>query len=69
VPFLRGVRARLALALVALVAVTAAVLGIGATVFVDARLHRDRLSPRLDAFFGSADSADTMSTQSRADRW
>lgn len=42
-PFLRGVRARLALALVALVAVTAAVLGIGAAVFVDARLHQQAL--------------------------
>lgn len=35
----RGVRARLAGALVLLVAVTAAVLGIGATAFVDARMH------------------------------
>jgi len=39
----RGVRARLAGALVLLVAVTAAVLGIGATVFVDASLHQQAL--------------------------
>ena len=36
----RGVRARLAGALVLLVAVTAVVLGVGASIFVDARLHR-----------------------------
>jgi two-component system sensor histidine kinase MtrB len=35
----RGVRARLAGALVLLVAVTAVVLGVGATLYVDARLH------------------------------
>jgi signal transduction histidine kinase len=40
----RGVRARLAGALVLLVAVTAAVLGVGATVFVDARLHQQTLA-------------------------
>jgi signal transduction histidine kinase len=40
---LRGVRARLSLTIVALVAVTAAVLGIGAYVFVDARLHQGAL--------------------------
>jgi signal transduction histidine kinase len=40
----RGVRARLAGALVLLVAVTAAVLGIGASVFVDARLHQQALA-------------------------
>jgi two-component system, OmpR family, sensor histidine kinase MtrB len=39
----RGVRARLAGALVLLVAVTAAVLGVGASAFVDARLHRQTL--------------------------
>jgi two-component system sensor histidine kinase MtrB len=39
----RGVRARLAGALVLLVAVTAVVLGIGATVFVDASLHQQAL--------------------------
>ncbi len=42
-PWLRGVRARLTLALVALVAVTAAVLGVGASVVVDARLHQQVL--------------------------
>ncbi len=36
---LRGVRARLAVTLVALVALTAAVLGVGASWFVDTRLH------------------------------
>jgi signal transduction histidine kinase len=40
----RGVRARLAGALVLLVAVTAAVLGIGASLFVDARLHQQTLA-------------------------
>jgi signal transduction histidine kinase len=40
----RGVRARLAGALVLLVAVTAAVLGVGASVFVDARLHQQTLA-------------------------
>ncbi len=40
----RGVRARLAGALVALVAVTAVVLGVGASVFVDARLHQQALA-------------------------
>jgi signal transduction histidine kinase len=40
----RGVRARLAGALVLLVAVTAAVLGVGATIFVDARLHQQMLA-------------------------
>jgi two-component system sensor histidine kinase MtrB len=40
----RGVRARLAGALVLLVAVTAAVLGVGASIFVDARLHQQTLS-------------------------
>ena len=40
----RGVRARLAGALVLLVAVTAAVLGVGATIFVDARLHQQTLA-------------------------
>ena len=39
----RGVRARLAGALVLLVAVTAIVLGVGASVFVDARLHQQAL--------------------------
>ena len=39
----RGVRARLAGALVLLVAVTAVVLGVGASVFVDARLHQQTL--------------------------
>jgi two-component system, OmpR family, sensor histidine kinase MtrB len=39
----RGVRARLAGALVLLVAITAAVLGVGASVFVDARLHQQTL--------------------------
>ena len=39
----RGVRARLAGALVLLVAVTAVVLGVGASVFVDARLHQQAL--------------------------
>ncbi|HEX7346675.1 MAG TPA: HAMP domain-containing sensor histidine kinase [Candidatus Limnocylindrales bacterium] len=39
----RGVRARLAGALVMLVAVTAVVLGVGASVFVDARLHQQAL--------------------------
>jgi signal transduction histidine kinase len=40
----RGVRARLAGALVLLVAATSIVLGIGATAFVDARLHQQALS-------------------------
>jgi two-component system sensor histidine kinase MtrB len=40
----RGVRARLAGALVLLVAVTAAVLGVGASLFVDARLHQQTLA-------------------------
>jgi two-component system, OmpR family, sensor histidine kinase MtrB len=40
----RGVRARLAGALVLLVALTAAVLGVGATIFVDARLHQQTLA-------------------------
>jgi signal transduction histidine kinase len=40
----RGVRARLAGALVLLVAVTAAVLGVGAFAFVDARLHQQTLA-------------------------
>lgn len=39
----RGVRARLAGALVLLVAVSAVVLGVGASVFVDARLHQQAL--------------------------
>ncbi len=39
----RGVRARLAGALILLVAVTAVVLGVGASVFVDARLHQQAL--------------------------
>ncbi len=43
-PGLRGVRARIAVALVALVALTAAVLGIGAYVFVDTRLHQQALA-------------------------
>ena len=47
-PFLRGVRARLTLALVALVAVTAAVLGLGASVVVDARLHQQVLDDAAD---------------------
>ncbi len=42
-PWPRGVRARLAGALVLLVAITAAVLGIGASIFVDARLHDQAL--------------------------
>src|SRR5689334_18415112 len=44
----RGVRARLAGALVLLVAGTAAVLGAGATVFVDARLHQQTLQDAAD---------------------
>ena len=40
----RGVRARLAGALILLVAVTAAVLGVGASLFVDARLHQQTLA-------------------------
>ena len=44
----RGVRARLAGALVLLVAATAAVLGIGATVVVDARLHQQTLQDAAD---------------------
>ena len=40
----RGVRARLAGALVLLVAATSIVLGLGATAFVDARLHQQALS-------------------------
>jgi two-component system sensor histidine kinase MtrB len=40
----RGVRARLAGALVLLVAATSIVLGVGATAFVDARLHQQALS-------------------------
>jgi two-component system sensor histidine kinase MtrB len=40
----RGVRARLAGALVLLVAVTAAVLGVGASLYVDARLHQQTLA-------------------------
>ena len=44
----RGVRARLAGALVLLVATTAAVLGIGATVVVDARLHQQTLADARD---------------------
>jgi signal transduction histidine kinase len=44
----RGVRARLAGALVLLVAVTAAVLGVGASVFVDARLHAQTLQDARD---------------------
>jgi signal transduction histidine kinase len=39
----RGVRARLAGALVLLVAITAVVLGVGASIFVDARLHQQAL--------------------------
>lgn len=42
-PGLRGIRARLAVVLVALVALTAVVLGVGASVFVDARLHQQAL--------------------------
>jgi two-component system sensor histidine kinase MtrB len=44
---LRGVRARIALTLVALVALTAAVLGIGAYAFVDASLHQSLLTDGL----------------------
>jgi two-component system sensor histidine kinase MtrB len=44
----RGVRARLAGALVLLVAITAAVLGIGTTIFVDARLHQQTLADAAD---------------------
>jgi two-component system sensor histidine kinase MtrB len=44
----RGVRARLAGALVLLVAVTAAVLGVGAFAFVDARLHQQTLQDARD---------------------
>ena len=44
----RGVRARLAGALVLLVAVTAVVLGLGASVFVDARLHDQALRHAAD---------------------
>ena len=40
----RGVRARLAGALVLLVAATSIVLGVGATAFVDARLHQQALT-------------------------
>ena len=42
-PSLAGVRARLTLALVALVAITAVVLGVGASVFADVRLHDQTL--------------------------
>ncbi|MGH2474014.1 MAG: ATP-binding protein [Candidatus Limnocylindrales bacterium] len=42
-PWPRGIRARLAMAFVAVVALTAVVLGIGASVFVDARLHGQTL--------------------------
>jgi signal transduction histidine kinase len=44
----RGVRTRLAGALVLLVAVTAVVLGLGASVFVDARLHDQALQDAAD---------------------
>ena len=44
----RGVRARLVGALVPLVALTAAVLGVGASVFVDARLHAQTLTDASD---------------------
>ena len=44
----RGVRARLAGALVLLVAVTAVVLGLGASVYVDARLHDQALRDAAD---------------------
>ena len=44
----RGVRARLVGALVLLVAVTAAVLGVGASLFVDARLHAQTLTDAAD---------------------
>jgi signal transduction histidine kinase len=44
----RGVRARLAGTLVLLVAVTAVVLGLGASVFVDARLHDQALRDAAD---------------------
>jgi signal transduction histidine kinase len=44
----RGVRARLAGALVLLVAVTAGILGIGATVVVDTRLHAQTLQDAAD---------------------
>ena len=44
----RGVRARLAGALVLLVAVTAVVLGLGASVFVDGRLHDQALRDAAD---------------------
>lgn len=40
----RGIRARIAVVLVALVALTAVVLGVGASVFVDARLHQQVLA-------------------------
>ena len=44
----RGIRARLALAFVAVVALTATVLGVGASVFVDARLHSQTLADAAD---------------------
>ncbi|MGZ9276424.1 MAG: ATP-binding protein [Candidatus Limnocylindrales bacterium] len=42
-PWPRGIRARFTIALVALVALTSVVLGVGASVFVDARLHGQAL--------------------------
>jgi two-component system, OmpR family, sensor histidine kinase MtrB len=43
-PILRGIRARLAVTLVALVALTAAILGVGSYLVVDSRLHDQFLS-------------------------
>jgi len=44
----RGVRARLTASLVALVALTAVVLGVGASIFVDTRLHQQALIDARD---------------------
>ena len=45
---IRGVRARLTATIVALVVVTAAVLGVAASLFVDARLHQQALDDARD---------------------
>ena len=47
-PWQRGIRARLTVVLVALVALTAAVLGIGASVVADVRLHGQALEDAAD---------------------
>lgn len=47
-PWQRGIRARLTIVLVALVALTAAVLGIGASVVADIRLHGQALEEAAD---------------------